>query len=76
MSSTWLAGRLRPESLISRTIYHTFLKFSGSYMATTMVAATALGLTFDMVTNAIWDANNKGKQWKEIGSKLVQEEDE
>lgn len=67
----WLAGRLAPEPAASRFIYNTFFKYSPTYMTTVLITATFAGLGFDTAMNALWDFNNKGKQWKDIKHKYA-----
>ena len=62
----WVQSRVKPESPFSRFVYNTFFKRSSTYMTSVMVFATAAGIGYDYAMNAIWDWNNKGKQYKDI----------
>nr|CDI56676.1 probable QCR9-ubiquinol--cytochrome-c reductase subunit 9 [Melanopsichium pennsylvanicum 4] len=35
--------------------------------------AFAFGIGFDLATTAWWDAHNKGKQWKDIRGKYLED---
>jgi len=73
---SWIAGRLGPESAFSRTLYSTLFKHGSTYMATCMVVAIAAGQGYDAVMNSIWDANNKGKQWKDVQHKFIEADED
>lgn len=68
----WLSGRLQPEPAASRMLYNTLFKHSSTYMATLMITATAAGLGYDYVMNSLWNANNKGKLWKDVKGKFAE----
>ena len=72
---SWVAGRLRPEPLLSRFFYNTFVKRSSSYMATVMVTATTVGICYEYSMEWIWRTANKGKLWNDIKMNYKEEEE-
>ncbi|KAF9076436.1 ubiquinol-cytochrome C reductase UQCRX/QCR9-like protein [Rhodocollybia butyracea] len=60
---------------LSTTIYNTFFKRNSIYVASVFTAAFAFGIGFDSGVTTFWDTWNKGKQWKDIRHKYVQDEE-
>ncbi|KAI8836580.1 cytochrome b-c1 complex subunit 9 [Chytridium lagenaria] len=57
---------------IQGTIYNTFFRRSSTYILTIVGAAFAFEIGFDSVSERLWDAANKGRQWKDIRDKYIQ----
>ncbi|KAI8925850.1 cytochrome b-c1 complex subunit 9 [Entophlyctis helioformis] len=57
---------------LQRTIYNVFFKRSSSYVATIFATAFVYELAFDGLTDKLWDNVNKGRQWKDIRSKYIE----
>ncbi|KAF8826523.1 hypothetical protein HHX47_DHR5000434 [Lentinula edodes] len=51
------------------------LLYVGVYVGSVFAAAFAFGIGFDSGVTAFWDSWNKGKQWKDIRHKYVQDEE-
>ncbi|KAE9399005.1 ubiquinol-cytochrome C reductase UQCRX/QCR9-like protein [Gymnopus androsaceus JB14] len=61
---------------LSNTIYSTIFKRNSVYVASVFTAAFAFGIGFDSGVTTFWDSWNKGKQWKDIRDKYVQNDEE
>ncbi|RPB23796.1 ubiquinol-cytochrome C reductase [Terfezia boudieri ATCC MYA-4762] len=59
---------------LSNTIYNTFIKRNFIFVGTIFVSAFAFEIIFDKTTDRIWNGINKGRQWKDIRHRYVQEE--
>lgn len=59
---------------LANTIYNTVFKRNSVFVASTFVGAFAFGIGYDQGVTALWDWWNKGKQWKDIRHRYVQEE--
>ncbi|ORY27460.1 putative QCR9-ubiquinol--cytochrome-c reductase subunit 9 [Naematelia encephala] len=56
-------------------IYSTIFKRNSVFVPTVFLAAFSFSIGFDMVTSAWWDSHNRGKQWKDIRSKYIEQEE-
>ncbi|THG93215.1 hypothetical protein EW145_g8436 [Phellinidium pouzarii] len=61
--------------LVSNGVYNTFFKRNSVYVSTIFAGAFGFGIGFDLATTAFWDRWNQGKQWKDIRSKYVEQEE-
>jgi len=59
---------------LSKTIYNTLMKRNYIFVGTIFASAFAFEIIFDKTTDKIWDNLNKGRQWKDIRHRYVQEE--
>ncbi|TFK43179.1 cytochrome b-c1 complex subunit 9 [Crucibulum laeve] len=59
---------------LSNTLYNTFFKRNSVFVATIFAGAFTFGVGFDLGVTAFYDRWNKGKQWKDIRHKYVEEE--
>ncbi|CBQ71407.1 probable QCR9-ubiquinol--cytochrome-c reductase subunit 9 [Sporisorium reilianum SRZ2] len=57
---------------LAKSIYNTVFKRNSVYVGTIFFGAFAFGIGFDLATTAWWDAHNKGKQWKDIRGKYLE----
>ncbi|KAJ3867847.1 ubiquinol-cytochrome C reductase [Lentinula novae-zelandiae] len=55
--------------------YNTIFKRNSVYVGSVFAAAFAFGIGFDSGVTAFWDSWNKGKQWKDIRHRYVQDEE-
>ncbi|KAF6762554.1 cytochrome b-c1 complex subunit 9 [Ephemerocybe angulata] len=58
---------------LSNTIYNAVFKRNSVFVTTIFIGAFAFGIGFDTGVQKFWDSYNKGKQWKDIRHKYVQE---
>ncbi|KAF5331674.1 hypothetical protein D9611_007619 [Ephemerocybe angulata] len=58
---------------LSNTIYNAVFKRNSVFVSTIFIGAFAFGIGFDTGVQKFWDSYNKGKQWKDIRGKYVQE---
>ncbi|KAI0843035.1 ubiquinol-cytochrome C reductase [Hypoxylon sp. FL0890] len=58
----------------SRTLYNAFFKRNWQMLGVVFVSAFAFELTYDSTMNKIWDNLNRGRQWKDIRHRYVEEE--
>ncbi|KAF8232471.1 ubiquinol-cytochrome C reductase, partial [Tricholoma matsutake] len=58
----------------SATLYNTLFKRNSIYVSAIFAGAFAFGIGFDTGVTAFYDRWNKGKQWKDIRDRYVQEE--
>ncbi|TPX58602.1 hypothetical protein PhCBS80983_g03036 [Powellomyces hirtus] len=61
-------------SAIARTTYNLFFRRSSSYMVGIFASAFAFEIAFDGAADRLWDSVNKGRQWKDIRSKYIEEQ--
>nr|XP_031862986.1 uncharacterized protein CI109_001461 [Kwoniella shandongensis]KAA5530058.1 hypothetical protein CI109_001461 [Kwoniella shandongensis] len=54
-------------------IYNTFFKRNSSFVASIFVGAFTFSVGYDLATTGWWDYHNRGKQWKDIRSKYLQD---
>ncbi|KAI5801456.1 cytochrome b-c1 complex subunit 9 [Peziza echinospora] len=59
---------------LTKTIYDVLLKRNYIFVGTVFASAFLFEVAFDSGTNKLWDRLNKGRQWKDIRHKYVQEE--
>ncbi|KAG8929958.1 hypothetical protein FRC03_001262 [Tulasnella sp. 419] len=59
----------------STALYNTVFKRNSVFVPTVFLAAFGFGISFDLATTAVWDWNNKGKQWKDIRHKYIEADD-
>ncbi|KAJ3741403.1 ubiquinol-cytochrome C reductase UQCRX/QCR9-like protein [Lentinula detonsa] len=60
---------------LAATAYNTIFKRNSVYVGSVFAAAFVFGIGFDSGVTAFWDSWNKGKQWKDIRHKYVQDEE-
>ncbi|KAI0047317.1 ubiquinol-cytochrome C reductase [Auriscalpium vulgare] len=58
---------------ISNAIYNAVFKRNSVYVTTIFTGAFAFGIGFDTGVTKFWDSWNRGKQWKDIRHKYVEE---
>jgi len=61
-------------SSLANAFYNTIVKRNSVYVTSIFAGAFAFGVGFDVVITSFYDSWNKGKQWKDIRDKYVQEE--
>ncbi|KAJ5619657.1 UQCRX/QCR9 like ubiquinol-cytochrome C reductase family protein [Penicillium lagena] len=61
---------------ISNVIYQTFIRKNAVFVTSIFASAFAFELAFDTTTNKIWDAFNRGRQWKDIKYQYMNKEEE
>jgi len=57
----------------ANSLYNTFFKRNSVFVTTVFAGAFAFGIGFDLGLTKFYDTWNKGKQWKDIRDKYVQE---
>jgi len=60
---------------LSTAFYNTFVKRNSVYVTSIFAGAFAFGIGFDVAVSNFWDNWNRGKQWKDIRHKYIQEGD-
>ncbi|KAI0728791.1 ubiquinol-cytochrome C reductase UQCRX/QCR9-like protein [Fomitopsis betulina] len=58
---------------LATTFYNALVKRNSVYVATIFTGAFAFGVGFDIAITSVWDTWNKGKQWKDIRPKYIQD---
>ncbi|PGH13009.1 hypothetical protein AJ80_06493 [Polytolypa hystricis UAMH7299] len=48
---------------------------NAAFLTTVFVGAFAFEIAFDSGSDRVWDAMNRGRQWKDIRHKYVQDEE-
>ncbi|KAL4784295.1 ubiquinol-cytochrome C reductase [Aspergillus varians] len=51
---------------LASSIYQTLFRRNAVYLTSIFVGAFAFEVAFDTSTNKVWDAFNRGRQWKDI----------
>ncbi|KIK08555.1 hypothetical protein K443DRAFT_672570 [Laccaria amethystina LaAM-08-1] len=57
----------------ANSLYNAFFKRNSVFVTTVFAGAFAFGIGFDLGVTKFYDTWNKGKQWKDIRDKYVQE---
>ncbi|KAI0303187.1 cytochrome b-c1 complex subunit 9, partial [Russula brevipes] len=60
---------------LSTAFYNTLVKRNSVYVTSIFAGAFAFGIGFDVGVTKFWDSWNRGKQWKDIRYKYIQEAD-
>ncbi len=55
-------------------IYNTVFKRNSVFVTTVFASAFAFEMMFDSTSSAIWDRLNRGRQWKDIKQKYIENE--
>ncbi|TFK56155.1 ubiquinol-cytochrome C reductase [Heliocybe sulcata] len=58
---------------LSTAFYNAIVKRNSIYVTTIFAGAFAFGVGLDVGITRFWDSWNRGKQWKDIRSKYVQQ---
>ncbi|RPB10006.1 ubiquinol-cytochrome C reductase [Morchella conica CCBAS932] len=59
---------------ISTSIYNALFRRNYVFVGSVFAGAFAFEILFDQATDKLWDNMNKGRQWKDIRHRYVQEE--
>ncbi|CAK9785738.1 unnamed protein product [Cutaneotrichosporon oleaginosum] len=59
----------------SNAIYNVLFRRNSVMVPAVFASAFAFSLSYDTVTSAWWDKHNKGKLWKDIRHKYIEEEE-
>ncbi|KAJ1310739.1 hypothetical protein OPQ81_009261 [Rhizoctonia solani] len=54
--------------------YNVIVRRNSVFATTIFASAFAFSIGFDRATNAFWENHNKGKLWKDIRSKYVEQD--
>ncbi|KAF3389401.1 hypothetical protein F1880_003435 [Penicillium rolfsii] len=68
-----MAGTL---TVVSFDPFRTIIRRNAVFLTTIFAGAFAFELSFDTVSNKIWDSWNAGRQWKDIKPRYLTKEDE
>ncbi|KAI5861822.1 ubiquinol-cytochrome C reductase [Durotheca rogersii] len=60
--------------MAGRPIYNAIFRNNYTMLGVVFVSAFAFETIYDSTMNRIWDNINKGRQWKDIRSRYVDEE--
>ncbi|CCF49070.1 putative QCR9 - ubiquinol--cytochrome-c reductase subunit 9 [Ustilago hordei] len=58
---------------LAKSVYNTVFKRNSVYVGSIFFGAFAFGIGYDLATTAWWDSHNKGKQWKDIRGKYLED---
>ncbi|KAL9940211.1 hypothetical protein V8E36_000916 [Tilletia maclaganii] len=58
---------------LAGTVYQSIFKRNSIYVGSVFAGAFGFAIGFDVITSKWWDSHNRGKQWKDIRSKYVEE---
>ncbi|KAA6413430.1 MAG: ubiquinol-cytochrome c reductase subunit 9 [Lasallia pustulata] len=59
---------------IAATVYNSIFRKNVVFLSAVFVSAFAFEIGFDTLSNKLWDARNKGRQWKDIRAKYTENE--
>ncbi|RDX53233.1 ubiquinol-cytochrome C reductase UQCRX/QCR9-like protein [Lentinus brumalis] len=59
---------------LASTFYNTLVKRNSVFVPAIFTGAFAFSIGFDLGITKLWDTWNKGKQWKDIRARYVEEE--
>ncbi|GBE79397.1 ubiquinol-cytochrome C reductase [Sparassis latifolia] len=57
---------------LANVFYNSLVKRNSVYVTSIFAGAFAFGVGFDVAITSFWDNWNKGKQWKDIREKYIQ----
>ncbi|KAF2724245.1 ubiquinol-cytochrome C reductase [Polychaeton citri CBS 116435] len=57
-------------------VYNAFIKRNTIFLTTIFVGAFGTEILFDSAANKVWDAVNRGRQWKDIKYRYLEAEEE
>ncbi|KAI1173858.1 cytochrome b-c1 complex subunit 9 [Nemania sp. FL0916] len=57
----------------ARPLYNALFRRNFQMLGVVFVSAFAFEMAYDTGMNNVWDSLNKGRQWKDIRSKYVEE---
>ncbi|OQV08366.1 hypothetical protein CLAIMM_12653 [Cladophialophora immunda] len=63
-------------SQISSGIFNGLIRKNATWLTTIFLGAFTFELAFEGATNSIWDNWNKGRQWKDIKHRYMQQAEE
>ncbi|KAL3478111.1 ubiquinol-cytochrome C reductase [Aspergillus californicus] len=58
------------------SIYQTLIRRNAVYLTSIFAGAFAFEIAYDTSTNGIWDAFNRGRQWKDIKYQYINKAEE
>ncbi|KAH9909356.1 ubiquinol-cytochrome C reductase [Xylariomycetidae sp. FL2044] len=58
----------------TRPLYNAFFRRNYQMLGIVFTSAFAFEMLFDSSMNKLWDRVNRGRQWKDIRSRYVEEE--
>ncbi|KAF4253105.1 hypothetical protein KXV22_004617 [Aspergillus fumigatus] len=58
------------------SVWQGLIRRNAVYLTTIFAGAFAFELAFDTASNKIWDAMNRGRQWKDIKHRYMNKEEE
>ncbi|KAL2827170.1 ubiquinol-cytochrome C reductase [Aspergillus cavernicola] len=61
---------------LATSIYQTLIRRNAVYLTSIFAGAFALEIAYDTSTNRIWDAFNRGRQWKDIKYQYLNQAEE
>ncbi|PLB39562.1 cytochrome b-c1 complex subunit 9 [Aspergillus candidus] len=61
---------------IASAIYQGLIRRNAVYLTSIFAGAFAFELAFDTGSNKVWDAINRGRQWKDIKHQYLVKEEE
>ncbi|KAK0657475.1 cytochrome b-c1 complex subunit 9 [Cercophora newfieldiana] len=62
-------------NIANSTLYNTLLRKNYVFVGAVFVGAFGFEMFFDTRMNKVWDSINRGRQWKDIRSKYVEDEE-
>ncbi|KAI0894976.1 ubiquinol-cytochrome C reductase [Annulohypoxylon nitens] len=57
-----------------RPLYNAFFRSNWQMLGAVFVSAFAFEIAYDTTMNKFWDNHNRGRQWKDIRARYVEEE--
>ncbi|KAI9803765.1 MAG: qcr9 subunit 9 of the ubiquinol cytochrome-c reductase complex [Sarcosagium campestre] len=60
---------------VSQGLYNFIFRKNFVFLATVFSGAFAFEILFDTGSDKIWDAINRGRQWKDIRSRYLEQEE-
>ncbi|KAI8954290.1 ubiquinol-cytochrome C reductase [Xylaria longipes] len=58
----------------ARPLYNAFFRSNIQMLGVVFASAFAFEMVYDTGMNKVWDSLNRGRQWKDIRSRYVEEE--
>ncbi|KEQ73306.1 ubiquinol-cytochrome C reductase [Aureobasidium namibiae CBS 147.97] len=57
-------------------VYNTIFRRNYVFLSVVFVSAFGLEIAFDNASNSVWNSINKGRQWKDLKQKYMENDDE
>ncbi|KAK6006861.1 hypothetical protein QM012_005869 [Aureobasidium pullulans] len=59
-----------------QSVYNTIFRKNYVFLSVVFTSAFAMEIAFDNASNSVWNSINKGRQWKDLKQKYMENDDE